>query len=96
MKKLLDDFYKERLTALDELVEDDKEIKTRVNKLEDAVDDLASYTRRNNLIVYGVPLQDEERAEDLAVKLSGIVGIKVQPHEIDMAHQLPTRNKNAT
>lgn len=93
MRKLLDNFYQEKVSKLEVIVEENKALKEQMAKLEDAVEDLSCYTRRNNLIVYGVPAQVEERAGDFAVKLSNLVGIRVSQLEIDMAHRLPSRNK---
>lgn len=95
MKQMLENFYKEKFQKLDELIESVRKATAELHQLADVVDDLAVYTRSNNVVVYGVPIQEDERAGDLAMKLSEIVGIKVRPFEIDIAHRLPTRKKDA-
>lgn len=92
MMQSLENYYNKMFEEPDGeyLTKDYRKTKARVNSIEDSVEDLAVLTRRNNIVVHGVPIQRNERAGDLAIRLSEIVGMKVWPDEIDIAYRLLT------
>jgi len=58
------------------------------------VEDLENYSRRNNVIIHGIPIQENENPLDIAVTMSKVVGVDINYKDIDAAHRLPSlKNK---
>ena len=94
MEEILNKFYDEKLSFLEDTLKENKELKSKIKVLESKLDDLSSYTRRNNIVVHGAPIQENEDPINLAVKVSDAVGVKLEEKDIDIAHRLPSRNNN--
>ncbi len=76
---------------LQDVVEDNRQMSAEIEALEARVDSLENYSKRNNLVVGGIPMVDGENPLEVAIKTGEAMGIKVVPNEIDIAHVLPTR-----
>lgn len=93
MKNMLEKFYMQKLFYIKEILQQNIEFKKIVANLEDKVDKLGAYSRRNNVIVCGIPEKENENPVDLAIEIS-IKIVKIERNEIDAARRLPTKNKN--
>jgi len=100
----LEKFFVEKLSFLEKLVEENnklqekvEELNKKVESMEMSLDDQAAYSRRNNIVIHGIPMQ--ENGNELAIaKMAGdIVGVRLKDEDIDAAHRLQSteRNKNA-
>lgn len=78
-----------------------QEYQQKVGQLEDQLrrtqadnsrllDDLEQHSRLNNIIIYGLPddVKDENTEQKVTEMIEDKLGIKVGPHEIDVAHRL--------
>jgi len=93
----LHDLQKENVS----LVKENQDLKARctslekrtqhVQKLEDRLDNLEQYTRRNNIVISGIPLLKDEDTNELVKSCSQAVGVNLA-EEIDTCHRLPTKN----
>ena len=54
----------------------------------DVLEDLQQYSRRNCLIVSGVPERRNEKTDDLIKNVATKVGVEVQDQDIDRSHRL--------
>ena len=72
------------------LEKENKELKQRVMKLEDAADQAEQYSRRNCLKISGVPENDasEESTDDLVIKLARAIDVDLSLQDIDRSHRL--------
>lgn len=96
IKQDLNEFYSKKFTFMENLVKENEVLKDRVKDLEKQVEDLSSYSRRNNVVVYGIPIQTDEKPLDLAVEICNVAEVKIMHREIDTAHRLPSRASNGT
>ncbi len=78
---------------MEEIVRDNKALKLRVSQLEEKIDDLENYSRRNNIVIYGVPGDKEETPIEKALEICKVVGVEVEENDIDTAHHLRTRKE---
>ena len=102
------DSLKESL--IQNLVEENRKLKKRVNVLEDEVDDLydrmltleadvneqQQRSRRNNLEIHGIPneILDENLEKATINILNNIVNDPISPEEVDACHRLPGAGKS--
>ena len=69
-------------------------IRDRVAELEVEVEEGQEYTRRNNLVVYGVPLsQYESDPIQVAIDIAARFDFQLTPDDIDAAHRLKSGKK---
>ncbi len=52
------------------------------------LDNLECHTRKNNIIVQGISIQENKNPVKLAIKICKAVDVKIDPNEIDAAHRL--------
>lgn len=95
MKLLLKEFFDERFEIVGKIVEENRELRKRVDEMEEKMDELSQYSRRNNIIIHGIPIQNDEDPIRIAMKACEIVGVKIGEKEIDSAHRLPSKNTQA-
>ena len=57
------------------------------------MDNLESYTRRNNIVIHGIPIQDDNNPIAVSLKVCEAIGVKLEANEIDAAHRLPKSKK---
>lgn len=82
----------QRNAIIRDLSDEFMNMKNKVCQNEHRIDDLDNYSRRNNVVFHGVPRIESENPIDLAVKLGAIVGVIIEPRDIDIAHRLPSKN----
>lgn len=69
-------------------------ITNTVKILETRVHDCENYSRRNNVVIHGIPILHQEDPLVTAEKLGDILGVSMKPSEVDVAHRLKSRNTN--
>jgi exosome complex exonuclease DIS3/RRP44 len=60
----------------------------KIRSLEDKVDELEQYSRRNNVRISGVPETVGEDTDALVIQLAKAIGCDLQPGEIDRSHRV--------
>lgn len=93
LNEILDQKFEEKLHVLKEVIEDVKVINSRIERLESAHADLENYSRRNNIVIYGIPKIEEENPIEVAIKACEVAGVTLDHKEIDAAHRLPQKKK---
>ena len=112
-QSFLSDKYEEIITRLD-AVEQEKcaqsveitSLKSQAIKslndialLQQEVNNLEQYTRRDCLEIRGIPIQEEETAEALnkiVQRIGEEMGVHVHDHDISISHRLPSGRKRST
>lgn len=75
----------EKITALEnELKETKEELSTTRQRL----DALETYSRRNCLVVSGIPERRDEKTDELAVDLAKAAGIDINVRDLDRSHRI--------
>jgi hypothetical protein len=64
-------------------------LKKNVDVLNDRVDSLEQYGRRNTLEIHGIPSAGGENTRDLVLATCKAVGVNLGPEAIDSCHRLP-------
>lgn len=97
LKKVLNDTLEEKLEEklkfAKEAVQDTKVLKKQIAKLESKVKSLENYSRRNNIVIHGIPYSNEENVMEVAQKAGKLVGVSLEPRDIDIAHRLRSKNE---
>ena len=60
--------------------------------LEQKVNGLEQQTRKNNVIITGVPLYKNEQVERIVEDCGRVIGVDLGQTEVDACHRLPARN----
>lgn len=81
----LKDQLQETLRKNETLHAQNKNLKTQVN-------DLEQYTRRNNVVLTGVPETAEENIHEVVKKCGKSVGVLIHEKDIDVVHRMPAKN----
>ncbi|XKL65696.1 hypothetical protein PGB90_009116 [Kerria lacca] len=93
LKSILDQFFNEKFGFLENIPLENKQLKEKIQILEERMDSIESYFRRNNIIVHGVPRQENENPLELALEICKTTGTEIESYEIDEAHRMPSRNR---
>ena len=97
--QVLSNEYDELLKRLTNLEAHVSVIARKTESISKAIDDIQLYSYQYNLKIVGVPQTDpDEKASntvDLCLKVFSGIGADVSASDIDIAHQVPTRNQNS-
>ena len=66
-------------------------LRSQYEMLEDSIDEVNQYQRKNNIEIHGIPEQEGENLENLVVDLAKELGLKMETISIDIVHRLPRR-----
>lgn len=68
------------------------DLQNKFNEIEDILDEQEQYSRRNCLVLYGVPENDRENASNVIMNImKSNLNIDVKPGDIDRCHRLGSR-----
>ncbi|XP_077869665.1 uncharacterized protein LOC144361673 [Saccoglossus kowalevskii] len=68
----------------------------KLNGAQNEIESLQQYTRRNNLIIQGMPEKEDEITDDIVAQVAEAVGVHVSEHDIDISHRHPHNREPAT
>ena len=66
--------------------------KTKVSDMEDRLEAMETYSRRNCLLINGVPELPEESTDDLVLQLARAAGVTLTLDDLDRSHRLGRRS----
>lgn len=98
-KKTLDDTQKELRGLKAEnvrLVKENCELTKQITETKDDLAELQQYSRRANLELKGIPKSTEKTVTEIVTALSTKVGVTLSPADIDVAHWVPTKDRNVS
>ncbi|KAJ4430577.1 hypothetical protein ANN_19165 [Periplaneta americana] len=64
----------------------------KIEALENKIDDLEQYQRRQCLRIFGVAEEATEETEKIVMEVAQRIGVDVQPHDIDRSHRVGRRD----
>jgi len=67
------------------------ELKEANAKLEDRIEDLEKYSRKNNMVISGIPVEKDENVKEIFTDLANQLQVELQDHEVCVIHQLPAQ-----
>lgn len=82
----------EKLKVAHDIKDEVVELKDTIKEPGYRLEELEKYMRRNNVVVYGVPYQNNEKAFQRALDIITGVNVDITPYDIDAAHRLKTRS----
>lgn len=88
LKKLTEEvvILKRELTAKDE------KIRLLEASVENKLDELEQYGRRNNLRIFGVPVEDNENTDDIVIGIAKSIGVNLDKLCIDRSHRIGNKD----
>ena len=66
-----------------------------INYLNESLDNLEQYTRKNSLEFHGVPENSYESTEEAILKIAAALEVQVIPSDIEISHKLRHKNNNS-
>ena len=97
VKVLLESTKKENHLLREDLKQAKKKIKQSMeetDRLNDEIDKLEQYTRKNSLEIHGVPEDAYTSTEEVVLKLAEALDVHILPDDIEISHKLNARNKS--
>lgn len=92
------DFIREELSRCDERFEkletENKLLKKEVTTLRSCIDDMEQYSRRNNVLIEGVPEVKNEEPMKTIHRIAVATGFNLTEQDIDACHRLPGKKGN--
>ena len=71
-----------------------KQLESKLSKVEDRVEELEQYSRRNCLVFHGISENAQENTDDLVCKVAkDHLGVEIQPQDIDRSHRIGQKGK---
>jgi len=92
IRSILNETLDEKMRIMERMKKDVEDLKKKVRDLEGRIEDRDKYDRRHNLVLYGLPMQPNERPLQFALDIIKAVNIDATPYDLDAAHRLKTRN----
>lgn len=90
VKKQLEEMKKENNEVREEVVQ----IRRTNEELEDRINELEKYSRKNNVIINGIPAENNENVREILNELVDKLEVRVHEYEINAVHRLPaSRNR---
>lgn len=83
------DQLKIRVTTLEDKIESIE--KGRIQAIEDEQNRAEQYSKKNNIIISGLPMQPDENTEEVVMNLLRSLHVQIRPDELLAAHRLPVR-----
>lgn len=66
------------------------EVTSKLQQTRSDLDTLEQYTRRDCLVINGVPSMDNENTDDIVIKIGSQMGLNVVPSDISVSHRVPS------
>lgn len=85
----------ETTTSLDSARNDLREHTEEINYLNESLDNLEQYTRKNSLEFHGVPENSYESTEQAILKIAAALEVQVIPSDIEISHKLRRKSGNS-
>ena len=63
-----------------------------VNRLNEALDNLEQYIRKNSLEFHGIPANSYQSTEEAILKLAAALDVQVAPSDIEISHNLKRKS----
>ena len=82
-------------TSLDSARNDLREHTEEINYLNESLDNLEQYTRKNSLEFHGVPENSYESTEQAILKIAAALEVQVSPSDTEISHKLRRKNNNS-
>ncbi len=70
-----------------------KELKNKLSQMQDEVDNLEKCSRKNNILIQGVPCSEEENVCNIVKSLGTSVGMQIHDYNLCAVHRLPAKNE---
>ena len=70
------------------LKKENKDLESRMAAVEQAIDGLEQYSRRNSLRISGYPEDKDERTDQVVIQLAGSLGVDIASNDIDRSHRV--------
>ena len=64
----------------------------KVDRLNEALDNLEQYTRKNSLEFHGSPEKPYQSTEEAVLKIAAALDVEVVPSDTEMSHKLKRKN----
>ncbi|XP_065204066.1 uncharacterized protein LOC135834156 [Planococcus citri] len=80
--------FTERMSKVEN---DNKEIKKNYEKLQDQLNDLNQYSRIENIIINGIPQNEDENIRALVMLVAEKLNVTLYEYDISTAHRLPCK-----
>ncbi|KAK3928402.1 Protein unc-13-like protein C [Frankliniella fusca] len=78
-----------------ELKDKDDKIRQLEASVETKLDELEQYGRRNNLRIFGVPVQADENTDDIVIEVACKMGISLDKSCIDRSHRIGKKDSHS-
>ena len=82
-------------TSLESARSDLQQQTEEINYLNESVDNLEQYTRKNSLEFHGIPENSYESTEEAILKIAAALEVQVIPSDIEISHKLRRKNDNS-
>lgn len=84
LQKKLDKAHNEIRKSAEKLIDQ----KYETDRLEDALDNLEQYTRKNSIEIHGIPDNLYSNAEEAVRKVAEAINVSIEPSDIEICHKL--------
>lgn len=89
-----------RLETLEEdvlgMADDVDDCKKENQRLKERLVSLEQYSRKNNLLISGIRVSEDENVREIVKKMAASMGIVVNESDMDIVHRMPERNGEST
>jgi len=79
---------------VEQLKSENRDLREKLKHLKSEISDLQQHTRKNNIIISGVPATKGENLHAVLVDLARVLHIDFQSSDVSAAHRLPSKIKN--
>lgn len=86
--KLQSEQYEKCIKVMEELLSENKQLKEKVKKLEERLEDVEQYSRSNSLEIHGIPMEKNESVLNIVKEVGRALDLDISDTMVDACHRL--------
>lgn len=92
--KLQSEQYEKCMKVMEELLSENKQLKEKVKKLEERLEDVEQYSRSNSLEIHGIPVDNNENVLQVVKEVGRALDMDISDTMVDACHRLGNKQNN--
>lgn len=86
--------YEKCIKIMEDLISENKQLKEKVKRLEERLEDVEQYSRSNSLEIHGIPMEKNENVISIVKEVGRALDLDISDSMVDACHRLGNKQQN--